>query len=568
MTSSWLTWLQHPFVVFAVPLCVLLCGPAVYDLVAPPTSPRLIHEGQLQEIASLIDDIYSTFVNMTYLPDTVISRGPHQINATGVPCKRDHAVLRLMEIMPYVDFIELQERDEYPKVDWIYGGEFIDYRYPKQIVYSCDPIEADGLWYDTRPTTLPLTKLGDSGYPDTFVMLYDTKYNAVRVYDGYDFMSMHNEDMPQSEDYVDHTGVGLLNHSTRSNLAAVGEKDEMDWESWLHAPTLLRRILHAYQSLAWTPWQTNQRGKWGVDDTTMKALLRKNGWPNSFNPDQFNADLIRAKHAPSKYGPARSAHEVIADLEPSLGPDNQTSPGVIQRQKHRIQTLEAKLAAESDYQDRWALTFQLQSAHWSLSRSLAALSAARADVARLCPDNTCIPPDDVILWEFHSLEQDHAAAQRAPPIEKICEWELLDVYVFVPAPDERYEKCLTRRRREAAWLSLAYNQSKSEALARCAETGGSLISQVSLEDLVEEKIREFEKDIADEQARARVMHEWLPTLPEDAEKARGYFEMESSAVVNAPWYARERIEWMREQLGENEESRERLRRCFDEEGCI
>jgi hypothetical protein len=44
--------------------------------------------------------------------------------------------------------------------------------------------------------------------------------------------------------------------------------------------------------------------------------------------------------------------------------------------------------------------------------------------------------------------------------------------------------------------------------------------------------------------------------------------MESSAVVNAPWYARERIEWMREQLRGSKESREKLRRCIDQKGCI
>jgi hypothetical protein len=61
------------------------------------------NEDQLQEIAALMDEIYTILANTSFIPHGSIKRGPHQINATASPSKRNAAELRLMEILPYVD---------------------------------------------------------------------------------------------------------------------------------------------------------------------------------------------------------------------------------------------------------------------------------------------------------------------------------------------------------------------------------------------------------------------------------------------------------------------------------
>ncbi|KAH7071103.1 hypothetical protein BKA63DRAFT_517337 [Paraphoma chrysanthemicola] len=561
-TGPWLTWLQHPFVAFAIPLILILTGPSLYNRLASPNSPRLVAESQLQEIAVLIDDIYSTFERMTYLPDAIIRRGPHHINTTGIPCKREPAVLRLMELMPYVEVLELPESIEYRKDVWIHGAVFVDYRLGRQLEYSCDPIEAG---YHARPTTLALSGWGNNLDQTSFVMLYDTKYNSISVYTGDRYVSLHDTDIPGAK-YDDHSGIGLFNHSARSSLAAVSSKQEIDWKTWLHAPTFLRRILQAYHSLNWTPWQTSNMGGYGVSDDIIKSLLRRNGWPDSFDPDQFNADFIRAKHAPSQYGPAKSAHDIVEELEPS-DRESRYYGDTIKGIKERVQGFESKIAQANDYQERWAHKISHQLACWRLDRALARLAAAKADIARICPNALCVDPADLILWEFHSLEKEYLSAQRGPSIEAQCENEQYDTQHYADPSPKRMVICHARRRRETKWFEMAYTQSRTAALARCAQTGASLIPQPTLEQVAEEKIAELEAYIADSHARAAIMDEYFPNIPKDAEKALMYFEMEHSAAVNGPWYARERIEWVREQLGEDDESRRRMWRCFDDSEC-
>lgn len=101
-------WLQRPLGMFGVPFIAMLCAPKIYYKIAPYTSSLYPHnEDQLQDIASLMDGIYTTLANMTFIPPSAIKRGPHQINVTAIPCERTPAVIRLMEIMPYVDRIHV-----------------------------------------------------------------------------------------------------------------------------------------------------------------------------------------------------------------------------------------------------------------------------------------------------------------------------------------------------------------------------------------------------------------------------------------------------------------------------
>jgi hypothetical protein len=567
--NALLAWLQNPAVVFVLPLIILLCGPALYDFLSPSGTLPVI-ESRLQEVASLMDDIYTTLANMSFIPATAIRRGPHQINTTAIPCKRDPSVLRLMEIMPYVDRLEVQEEDEVQRTDWLFGGEFIDYRNPDPWE-SCDPIKADNTWWTIKPTTVALTSWGTGGwnYDRTHVLLYDTMYNAIQVYEGEEWVSSQEEARPP-DDYVESIH-SLFRRGTKSPSAVKVEDEwgDNDWVTWFDAPWLLRRILEAYQSLAWTPWETsNREDGWGVNGTVIRELLRKNGWPEKFDPDQFNADFIRAQHAPSGKGAAEAVYKKIEELDGNRAHDLPGyRSGAIDMARHNIGSFEMQARNADDEQERWYPVFRAQSQQWLKQRHEADLEAAKKEAERLCPGGLCVKEEDMILWELYSLEKEYQKKQRASPPESTCEWDLEGIIEWAP-PSPRYENCVAKRKREAHWLHLAYTQSKAEAVAHCAKTGCDLNPLPTLEEQARARIKELEAEIKRGQDQAKIMYEWLPTLPEHAEKARRFFEMEASAAANGPFYLRDRIEWFEQVLAEGDEkARLRLQRCLDDEGC-
>jgi hypothetical protein len=558
----------HPMVVFAIPLFAFLFGPVIYNLVAPhPIRP--INEFQLQEVASLMDDIYTTLANMTFIPATAIKRGPHKINATAIPCKRNSAALQLMEIMPYVDRIELMDGEDMYRTDWLYGGEFIDYRRPDHLIDGCDPLRSENTWFSMTPNMVALTSWGTGGWNGdrTHVLLYDTTLNAIRVYDGEEWIQLNHEDDP-SEDYYDYTGVGLFNHGTAAKLAALSI-DNWEWRSWFDAPALLRRMLATYRSLAWTPWQTsNKEEGWGVSPNLTKELLRKNGWPETFDPDQFNADFIRATHIPSGRGPAEDVYNTIEELEGNSQEEGRYHDiGRIGITKQSIEQMERSIAKENDEQQLWYWVFRAQLDRWRLEQHEADLEIAKKEIERLCPDGVCVKKEDLILWEFYSLEKEYDMAQRASPPEKTCAGDLMDIIDWAPPNPQRYTNCVAKRQREAHWLHLAYTQCKAEALAHCAEAGCTLLPQPTLEDRARTKIKDMESQITRVKAKALVMYDWLPTLPVHAEKARTALERDMSAVANWPWNLEETIEWYKKQLADGGD-KVLLERCLDDGSCV
>jgi hypothetical protein len=500
----------------------------------------------------LMDDIYTTLAKMTFIPASAIKRGPHQINTTVIQCSLHPDVLRLMELLPYVDKMEVHEEGETYRTDWLYGGEFLDYRNPDDLYYACRPLhEYDG-W---APEIVALTSWGRGGWNGdrTHVLMYDTEIDAISVFEGEEDLRIWDQDSPPGYDYYDHTGIGLFNHSIERPLL----QEEIEWKHWFVATTFLQRILDGYQSLAWTPWQTsNREDGWGIDTNIIKDLLRNNGWPDSFDPDKFNADFIRAKMAAkTKRGAAETVYKTIEEL---AGPPDEPSLGNIESTRKFIENLDLQTTrVDHDEQEHWYSVFRAQSQRWLLARQEQGLVTARQEYTRLCPNDECVKPSDEILWEFHAVEKEFHKMQRSTSPERTCKLDLADFQDFAPA-SPRYENCVARRRTERYWLCLAYAQSKIDAETHCADTGCTLRPQPTLEEIVNEHIDKLEAGIKREQARAIEMYEWLPALPEHAEKARSAFEMESSAVANGPWYVRDRIEWLREMLEGGEEGKKKL----------
>jgi hypothetical protein len=180
----------------------------------------------------------------------------------------------------------------------------------------------------------------------------------------------------------------------------------------------------------------------------------------------------------------------------------------------------------------------------------------------------CVADEDLILWEFHSLEKEYQKRQRMLPPESTCESDLYGLIEWAP-PSDRFGNCVTKRRREAHWLHLAYTQSRADALEHCARTGRDLLPQPSLEERARAKIDQLNESIKRDQAHAVIMYDWAPTLPEHAEKARTYLEMEASAAANGPWNMRDTIDWIEEILAQGDQKDQlKLQRCLDDYRCF
>jgi hypothetical protein len=300
-------WYQHPVVVFVLPFILLLCIPHIYNSLG--SSSPFYNDRQLQEIATLMDDIYTSLAASTFIPQTAIKRGPHLINTTAIPCKRDPAVLRLMELLPYVDSSQVEE------ADWLLGGEFIDYRRNDMLREGCDPLRASDFWDYMTPDAIALTSWGRGGWNGdrTFVMMYDTRKHAIRVYEGEAWIEQHEGPEKKEDDY---SGVGIFSEGIAAGQSILDRRDH-SWAEWFDAPTLLTRLRDAYRTAAWSPWETsNHEAGWGVDRKNVTQLLRQSGWPNdpSFE-SKFRAGFTRAQNKPSGRGWGEAAIKTVEDLE-------------------------------------------------------------------------------------------------------------------------------------------------------------------------------------------------------------------------------------------------------------
>lgn len=248
---------------------------------------------KLKIIASLMDDIYATLANSTFIPHNAIARGPHIINTTAISCNPSASVLRLIELLPYVDFTLVKEPD------WIDGGYFMDYRNPLHLAALCDPLRGEPIgWTDyMEPTDVALTNWGTGGWNSdrTFVMIYSTERNSIRIFDGELWVERRTAELAFGEEM---------------NKWWFEEHGQFEWDIADGAPHILRAVTNNYKSLRWTPWGTsNREDGFGVPPETIKTLLERNGWPDVFNPTQFNVDFILTKHMPYTGGPDEDALE-------------------------------------------------------------------------------------------------------------------------------------------------------------------------------------------------------------------------------------------------------------------
>jgi hypothetical protein len=518
---------------FILPLVAILSFPHIYKLLTYG-SYSLNEEQRLQEVASLMDSIYTTLANMTFIPHVSINRGPHTINASDIKCKASPSVIRLMELLPYVDNSLVQTSD------WIFGGVFIDYRRSDHLKYSiCDPLRGEGFgWTDyMTSTTIALTDWGTGGWNGdrTLVILYDTDLQAISMYDG--------------ETWVDQ---GVSQRVFGAHLPEITGNQwgtVRDLGDSFSALGMLRTIRDNFLTLKWIPWETSHKENgFGVQPDQIRKLLLQNGWPHSFSADQFNADFIRTKHKPSGRGYARHADRRIKRLGPHSGDKLEWyQKGDIAERIEHLARIKAALKAAKDDDDKAMQEWRLRSTTLDLEQDYADLQAAEEDLKRLCPDGVCVAPRDLILWEYRSLERAHEKSLHANHTSE-CTNRLSELLEHMPPDPSRFNSCLDQVALENRWLHLAYTQSKAEALKHCAATGTELLPPDNVERRAKAMIAMLEKEIVRGENRLEKMAAWRQLVPEGAERTRKVTRRHEDPVKERNRKFRARIEWIEKEL--------------------
>ncbi|KAL1799478.1 hypothetical protein ACET3X_003515 [Alternaria dauci] len=494
---------SYSLVVFAAVLIVLLglrhvCSPFAATSVATIDNNDLeiqtvdtYDENQLQEVATLMEEIYTILANTSFIPHESIERGPHQINTTATPCEPDAADLRLMEILPYVN----TNLSGYS--NWLWGGTFVDYRKDRDLRYACDPdwVEKD-FSYIMRPGIVHLTEGGweDRDRYRTWKLQYDTRKHVIRVYEGDEWLP-YNDYWGEPMHYEYRRDYGLNDmpifggENTTGRLSV--NRHSRDWREWTDAPTFLTMIRDAYLSTAWSPWDTWEpdRRQSILPGNITSALLLKNGWPDKFDVDQFRANLIRAQHKPSGQGWAEGAFREIRDHRHNRddGFNIQHRRSSLRIHQDRLEALETENL--TDGPSLWNHMFSRDNLRREVERQDSDFEDAKNLIQRLCLNDTCVEEEDLILWEFRKLENTYTKAQLEPNATTMCEWREL--------PPDQLSRCISQLNLERYWLQLAYQQSRADAYAHCARNNKHLLPPASFEALASRWIAEYERNIAE-----------------------------------------------------------------------
>jgi hypothetical protein len=219
------------------------------------------------------------------------------------------------------------------------------------------------------------------------------------------------------------------------------------------------------------------------------ALLLKNGWPDQFDVDQCRSDFIRAQHKPSGRGWAEGAFREIKDHK-----DNPDDLFNIYHGKRKLRQYEDELkdletGNLTDGPSLWRNMLFGGSLRREVGRQESDFEDAKQLIQRLCSNGVCVQEEDLILWEFRKLENTYTKAQLEPNATIMCEQRELH-------PD-LLSRCISQLNLERYWLQLAYQQSRADAYAYCAQNSKHLLPPASFEALASHWIAKYESYIAE-----------------------------------------------------------------------
>ena len=465
-------WVQHPVTVFLVPLITLLCAPYLYRFLPASINPSY-DDAKLQRIANLMDEIYTTLADSTFIPHNAVQRGPHILNATApvLKCKPTASVLRLMELLPYVDRTLVLEPD------WLYGGHFMDYRDPEHLAELCDPLRGESIgWSDyMEPSDIALTNWGTGGWNNdrTWVLIYNTERDAIRIFEAELWVERR-----QAEDEF----------GEEMNKWWFEDDGEGIWDKTDGASHVLRAIANNYKTLRRTPWETSNRDgtqtpadiplatrldPYGLDDDYLRRAMKAYGWPQTFNPVKFNAEFLRVQHMPRVRNMTEAVQGHVDAIKRAMA---HMEDKIVQ---HRTQLEEAKTE-----DDRWMWRWHIHELERDLEDKAIDLSEVEQDKADMCPNGPCNPNPTPDLWQQWAISHKLREAERLN-LTEICERRIEGfedpnrniIRNISYRTESRVEACKANEETKLTYIRRAHEQSTAEALYICEEIGCKLLNE-------------------------------------------------------------------------------------------
>lgn len=214
----------------------------------------LKQQAQLQEIADLMLQIYQTLAAMRFIPASSIIPGPHDIDLKlAEECELDPLVIHLHQNLPYID----KEKSEMQ--DFIFGGEFADFRDAGDVEQSRDPFYAGwkeyndgkGKWDEEggeyiRPWVTPLSMMGNH----QAVILYDARQHRIWIID--------QEGWSTSDPALSNSNRGWVESTSKNGM-------NFDHIPSRPAPEVLKDIIKWYRTLEIIPGGSEHSdGSWDV----------------------------------------------------------------------------------------------------------------------------------------------------------------------------------------------------------------------------------------------------------------------------------------------------------------
>lgn len=391
-------------------------------------SPRQVT--QLNEVAGLMLEIYGTLAEMRYIDPIGIERGPHNIEALQRVYDEhnlDPAVIYLYSVLPYIN------TNEADQVDFIFGGEFADYRQPDDVERGRDPYYADPETDEDaymHPWVTPLTNMGNH----QSVILYDTRKHKIWIVDQEGWSS---------------SDPALAGVTDRENTS--GNENSFEHIASRPAGDVLRDIVRWYRTLEKTPGGgEHSYGSW--DEDTMRTLYQKHGWPDNFDGDAFKVAVARATCA-----------ELAKDYADQPLRKVETYQQMRQQGANDRDALRQLIADATSEDNAWYDRFRLWQNEQSEVRLVEDERKAKEDVERLCPNGICQKEDDLPLWELEWVRRewqgkDLIVRQRAETLEQ-------------PGHDADEQRIFTAELRhaqkEASIYARAHEAAKADAERLC-----------------------------------------------------------------------------------------------------
>ncbi|KAL3455518.1 hypothetical protein BJX64DRAFT_297510 [Aspergillus heterothallicus] len=467
-------------------------------------SPSTLTQSQkthLDEIATALSTIYTTLAEMRYLDHDSIAQPPHNLSSL-LPLYTDQyaldpALIYLYTTLPYINPPAVTTRD------FLHGASFLDLRDPDQLAQSRDPFYANpdspgdfaaenGAYM--RPWVTPLSALGNHGS----VILYDARLRRIWIIDQESWETTdrgiaEEERLTAADDKV------LEASTNRNSYARIASRPALE---------VLRDINAWYRDLVVLPGGGENSLGWGEDEEVdLRALYRRNGWPDAFDGEGFEVDLARGR----AWVQGRDrADEPLREVE------------AVERRRgwlrENMARFRAAIEAPKSADQEWVARFELWRSEALWKELLGEEKRAAKIAAVRCPGGVCAQEDELLLWEAEILRQEVKYNEQSILDNRqwADEFRLSD-----PERAGEYELDARVKEKELFILRKAYAASVADAERN---RPGNSFKSVSGKDSLDQEdlatsIRKIKAAIPEAEEEIREIEAWRVQVPEECLEA-------------------------------------------------